>query len=191
MIDLGKVYPRLKQIIEGDSALETTDGKVIELDVEDSPVMQEYIDGLQVAYALDEGSYFRFIANKDMTDGLAVDELHEAAMENMYTVISEQLGFQGDPEDVIMITNGGDYESTMLLVDDGFWDQIKEIMAGGYHVAVPARDILLIAPESNPKSIERLGEMIDNFFTNPEANGLLVRNIYERENGSWTLVKTV
>lgn len=109
----------------------------------------------------------------------------------MYTVISEQLGFQGDPEDVIMITNGGDYEATMLLVDDGFWDQIKEIMAGGYYVAVPARDILLIAPESNPKSIERLGEMIDNFFTNPEANGLLVRNIYERENGSWTLVKTV
>lgn len=81
MIDLGKVYPRLKQIIEGNSVLETTDGKVIEIDVEDSPVMQEYIDGLQVAYALDEGSYFRFISNKDMTDGLAVDELHEAAME--------------------------------------------------------------------------------------------------------------
>lgn len=190
MIDLLKVYPRLKQVLEDDMVLETAENGTIKLAPEDSPVMLDFAEGLKIAYAIDEDSYFSLVLNRDMAD-VDIKDLHEAALENMYNEIREQLSYQGDPAEVIMITNGGNYEATMMLMDGGFWEQIEDIMGGDYYVAVPARDILLIAPKSNPGSIGRLTELINNFFDNPEASGLLVRNIYQRENNSWVFVQAV
>ncbi|WP_029903232.1 DUF1444 family protein [Prevotella sp. 10(H)] len=191
MIDLKKVFPRLKETYPDDAPvmLELQEGKNITLSQEDSPVMKPFADNLTISYAIDKGTHYEFIPNRDLSDELTIDMMHDAAMENMIDEIADNIQAHGDPADVLMITNGGNYEAAMLIWD-GIWPQIESIVGGELYAAVPARDVLYVAPKSNSQAIERLSELIKELFDTPNAQGLMVRHIYQRGENGWEVVVT-
>ncbi|SBW01616.1 DUF1444 family protein [uncultured Dysgonomonas sp.] len=190
MIDLKKVFPRLKETYSNDDpvTLEMQDGKTITLTEEDSPVMKPFAQNLTISYALDMGTHYQFVPNRDLSEELTIEMLHEAALENMIDEIADNIQAHGEPADVLMITNGGNYEAAMLIWND-IWSQIESVVGGELYVAVPARDVLYVAPKSNPDAIERLSNLIKRLFDEDEnAQGLMVRHIYKRGESGWEVV---
>lgn len=193
MIDLSKVFPRLKEIYnkgEKRISLVQPSGESITMTHDESPVMQPFAQNLSISYAIDMGTHYQFIANRDLTDEITMEKLYEVALKNMINEISQNIEAHGDKNDVMMITNGGNYEAAMLIWDD-IWPQIESVVGDELYVAVPARDLLYVAPKSNPNSIERLSGLIRKFFDeDEEAKGLMVRHIYERKDKKWEVVAT-
>ncbi len=110
---------------------------------------------------------------------MTIEKLHEAALQNMIDEIADNIQAHGDKTDVLMITNGGNYEAAMLIWDD-IWPQIESVVEGDFYIAVPARDVLYVAPKSNPDAISRLTELIQRLFKDETAQGLMVKHIYQR-----------
>jgi len=191
MIDLTKVFPRLKEIYKDDAPQEyvTKGGQTIEIPEEDSPVSKPFAQNLTVSYAIDMGSHYQFIPNRDLTDEVTIDQLHEAALQNMVDEIAENIQAHGDVTDVVMITNGGNYEAAMLIWED-IWPQIETVVGGDFYVAIPARDVLYVAPKSNPEAITRLNGLIQRLFDDETTHGLMVKHIYQRGENGWEVVAT-
>ncbi len=192
MIDLSKVYPRLKETYsdEEPKILLTHEGKEVTLSLDDSPIMKPFAQNLVVSYALDMGTHYQFISNKALSNDLTIERLHDAALKNMINEIAENIQAHGDKADVLMITNGGNYEAAMLIWDD-IWAQIEAAVGDDFYVAIPARDLLYISPKNNPDAIERLGGLIKKMFDESEdTQGLMVRHIYQRADNGWEVVAT-
>lgn len=193
MIDFTKVFPRIKETYhdgEERKSLVQPHGETVEIPFDASPVMKPLTKNLNVAYALDMETHYQFIANRDLSDEVTVEKLHEAALENMINEIGENIQAHGDKDDVMMITNGGNYEAALLIWND-IWTQIEAAVGDKLYIAVPARDLLYVAPRSNPNSIERLSGLIRKFFDEDEqAQGLLVRHIYKQGKDGWEVVAT-
>lgn len=193
MIDYTKVFPRIKEIYkdgESPKSLVKPTGKTIDMPFEASPVMQPLAKNLNIAYALDMGSHYQFIPNRDLSDEVTIEKLHEAALSNMINEIKDNIQAHGSTKEVMMITNGGNYEAAMLIWED-VWPQIESMAGGEVYVAVPARDLLYVAPQNNPNAIEQLSKLIRKLFDeDEEAQGLLVRHIYQKSNKGWEVVTT-
>jgi len=191
MIDLKKVFPRLKETYKDDAPVELQVGedKTITLSEEDSPVMRLFAQNLTISYAIDKGSHYEFIANRDLSDEVTIEMLHEAALQNMIDEIADHIQAHGDKTDALMITNGGNYEAAMLIWDD-IWSQIESVVEGDFYVAVPARDVLYVAPKNNPEAIPRLKELITRLFNDETAQGLMVKHIYQRGENGWEVAET-
>lgn len=191
MIDFSKVFPRLKETYNDDTPVELQVGedKTITLSKEDSPVMQPFAKNLTISYAIDMGTHYQFVANRDLSEEVTMEKLHEAALQNMIEEIKDNIQAHGDVEDVVMITNGGNYEAAML-VWDGIWSQIESVMKGDFYIAVPARDVLYVAPKSNLDAIARLSELVNKLFNGEDAHGLMVKHIYQRGKDGWEVVAT-
>jgi len=192
MIDLSKVFPRLKETFsDGEPiTLQVHEGDSITLTEEDSPAMKPFAQNLTISYAIDMGTHYQFIPNRDLSDKLTIDMLHDAALQNMIDEIADNIQAHGDKEDVLMITNGGNYEAAMLIWED-IWEQIESVVGGDFYVAVPARDVLYVAPKNNPDAIERISGLIRRLFDDAEnTHGLMVRHIYQRGNSGWKVIAT-
>ncbi|MDU1890225.1 MAG: DUF1444 family protein [Dysgonomonas sp.] len=189
MIDFSKVFPRIKATYPNEDITISLgqDGSELTLSYEDSPVMKTLVNNLVISYAIDHDTHYQFILNRDLSEDVTIDKLHEAAISNMINEIGDQIQAHGDPADVLMITNGGNYEATMLIWED-IWPQIESIVGDKIYIAVPARDVLYVAPQNNPASIDRLKELIDKLFNLDDAQGLLVKDIYELTDNGWKAI---
>jgi uncharacterized protein YtpQ (UPF0354 family) len=107
----------------------------------------------------------------------------------MTAEVWEKTEINGDPANIMMLTNGGNFEAAMLLVDD-MWENLEQVFNDEVCVAIPARDLLFIAGKNNPAGRESLRAIVRKFFDERETEGLLVRHIYARENKQWVLVET-
>ncbi len=97
--------------------------------------------------------------------GLELDRgtLRERAIENLMGLID---GYQirgGDG--LYMITAGGDYETSLLLVDQ-VWDSGTLEVEGDYVVAIPARDILIVTGSESGDALDRLRRMASDSAAN-------------------------
>jgi uncharacterized protein YtpQ (UPF0354 family) len=108
----------------------------------------------------------------------------------MFNAVAETTKVNGDPEHMMMVTNGGNYEAAMLLADY-MWEQLAPHFNGPICVAIPARDLLFVAAKTSHNGMEALRKAVKFYFDeNGDTQGLLVRHIYERENGGWKLLET-
>lgn len=193
VIDLSKVVPRMKAVYgkETIDPVPPTDpeSEHLKMSVEDSPVMEPLTTGLSIFYAMDMGNRYLLIQNRHLSSTITQEALHAAALTNMGREISDKTQVNGDPASVMMLTNGGNFEATMLLVD-GMWENLKEVFKDDICVAVPARDLLFIAGRNSGAGREGLRGLVRKFFDEQETKGLLVRHIYGREDGKWVLVET-
>ncbi|HBG98008.1 MAG TPA: hypothetical protein DDY29_04535 [Rhodobacteraceae bacterium] len=83
------------------------------------------------------------------TAGPSMAEIEQAAINNMAARLS-QVVLRGDDlaSDISMLVLDGSYESSLLLVP-ALWDDV-EAVAGPVAVAIPARDLIVFAPLSQP-----------------------------------------
>jgi len=189
-IDLNKVYPRIKGLYdEQNPDPSPLNHMELAVSIDDAPVIKPLAKGIGICYMLDEGDRFQVIQNKRLSEDLTIDRLHEAALKNMAAAIADKTEMDGDPTNVMMLTNGGDFEATMLLADF-LWSQIEPVFNDNVCVAIPTNDILFIAAKNNPEARESLRLAVRHYFENRETEGLIVRHIYERMNGEWIYVET-
>ena len=190
VVDLKKVVPRLKGIIS-DETPDPVDaaGQVFQASPDDSPVYKTFAQGLGVFYAMDMGTSYRLLQNRDLRGGITIEALHDAAMSNMVAEVGERTEIHGDAANIMMLTNGGNFEAAMMIAD-GIWESLGEMLKDQVCVAVPARDLLFISAKNNPAGRESLRQAVKKYFDDPKLTGHLVRHIYSRENGEWVLVET-
>lgn len=193
VLDLGRVVPRIKAVFGGDipdpSPRRTAEPAPLSLSEEDSPVMEPLTTGLAVFHALDQGDVYELLQNRHLSGEITRERLHEAALANLAQSVDGNVELHGEPSDVMMLTNGGNFEAAMLLLD-GLWENVRDIFQDDLCVAVPARDLLFVAGQNNARGRESLRAVVRNFFDEQQTEGLLVRHIYTRENKAWVVVET-
>jgi uncharacterized protein YtpQ (UPF0354 family) len=135
------------------------------------------------------GDNYLLLQNRHLTDGITQEKLHSAALANLAREVADRTELQGDPNQVLMVTNGGNFEATMLVAE-GFWERVKDVLGDDICVAVPARDLLFIAGRNNPEGRGRLRALVRKFFDEQETAGLLVRHIYGWEDAKWVVLET-
>ena len=190
LIDLSKVFPRLKGLYSD----ETPDpnrgaGGRMQLSMAESPVFDDFAKGLGLFYALDQGDRYLLLQNRHLSDTITREELRAAALKNLASEVECKTTLQGDPAGVMMITNGGNFEAAMMLLDD-IWINVEDMVKDEICVAVPARDLMFIAGRHNENARDSLRAMVSKFFNQERTPGAMVRHIYAREDGKWVVVET-
>jgi uncharacterized protein YtpQ (UPF0354 family) len=189
-VDLSKVYPRLKGIFTDDYPdPQHHKGPELEISESESPIYKPFASGLAVFYALDGGTSYQLLQNKHLSADLTIDKLHDAAMTNMAKAIADATEVNGDPKNVMMVTNGGNFEAIMMMADF-LWEQLDPVFNDTICVAVPARDLLFITAKNNLVGRESLRNIIRFYFDENETPGLITRHIYERTENGWNLLET-
>lgn len=112
---------------------------------------------LFLVYAQDTETGIRFLTKGDLKAlGMQQPEVRALAIRNLARLVPEIEVHRG--EQVAMVAAGGNYEASLLLLDD-FW----RIESGRSHAdlvfAVPARDLLLFADAADPAALMRLAEL--------------------------------
>ncbi|WP_158286530.1 DUF1444 family protein [Chitinophaga sp. S165] len=189
-IDLTKVFPKIKGLYEEDTPDPKPVERVIEMSHDDSPVYETISTGLGIFYVLDKGSHYSFLQNRDLSTTITLEKLHEIALNNLTEQVLDKTQLNGDPADIMMLVNGGNFEATMILVDR-LWSQVERLFNDQICIALPARDLLFISGRNNPVGRESLRAAVRKAFDSQDLEGALVRHIYARENNQWILIETV
>ena len=117
---------------------------------------------LVVFYAEDSPQNIRYLEAKDLAGAnIAQDNLRQLACENLMRLLPkiERHGSNG----VFMITAGGDYEASLLLIES-IWADLGKLVDGDVVVAIPTRDLLLVTGSHNAAGIRNVRELADKAF---------------------------
>ena len=126
-------------------------------------VTQQLLPGLIVGYALDSTRTMTYISPKQFEEWkISVEELHEAALENLITK-SETLQAHASPDEsgqvnLILIQTMDGYDASRILLP-GLHDHLREYLHSPFLAAIPNRDIL-ICFRNDPELVERLKPQI-------------------------------
>jgi uncharacterized protein YtpQ (UPF0354 family) len=191
-IDLSKVYPRLKKVFTIDYPDTQPNEEEPELTLQEaeSPISRSFAHELAIFYGIDTGYGYQLLQNRDLSNEITIDKIHDAALANMARSIADTMQVQGDPKNVMMLTNGGNFEATMMMTDF-LWEQLQPVVNDTICVAIPAKDLLFIAAKNNPAGRESLRKWVRFYFDeNDDTPGLTTRHIYERTETGWKLLET-
>ncbi|MCB1230740.1 MAG: DUF1444 family protein [Verrucomicrobiae bacterium] len=157
-IDPERIVPVIKDrgwLEEIEAAITQRDGNK-----EDLPdyVSERYNSELAIFYAEDSERNIRYLTEETFSElEIERDRLRDLAVQNLKRLIGGKVEVQGGGG-VFMITAGGDYEASLLLIDS-LWNSEAVPVDGDFVVAIPARDLLLVTGTGHAEAIERLREM--------------------------------
>lgn len=148
-----------------------------------------FIGCLRLAFGIDEGSHFVHLTEKQFFNLPLedADELAEIAIQNMMKSLEGEVQLKGNPEEVMVLQAGGNFEACFLLVDQ-FWEKIDEVIGGDVVAAVPTTGSLLISRLTNPAGMDKIREGIAH-FQQVASHPILSNEIYYRQlGGQWSVV---
>ena len=126
----------------------------VTLGPEDSPVVNPLAADLDVLYAYDLGPCFQILSARGLAAlGLTLEELHQAALENL-RALNLDIQAHGDELSGVIIA-GGNYEASLILLPE-LWDKIESVVKGNLVVSVPARDMVLFAGDAKQENLAQL-----------------------------------
>jgi uncharacterized protein YtpQ (UPF0354 family) len=123
-------------------------------------VYEDFSPELVILYAEDSPTNIRYLGPTDLElGGIDRKELRTLACGNLLRLLPkiERHGSNG----LYMITAGGDYEASLLLLDS-IWTDLKAEVQGEVVVAIPTRDLLLVTGSQFPQGIAKLKELAKN-----------------------------
>ena len=123
---------------------------------------EKYNDQLIIAYAEDKKEYIRYITDDDIKSlSVNKDLLKQTAIKNLdklLTSIQRQ-----DDDGVYMVTAGGDYEASIILLDKIFTKELLPVN-GDFVITIPNRDMLLVTGSNDKAGIARIREIAKKSF---------------------------
>ncbi len=160
----------------------------IEFPENQKPIVKPLYEDLILCFAVDEGNCYKILQKKifEKNPNLNEDILQEVSVNALIAEIGEEIRVNGDPDDIMMVTAGGNFEAAIILIDN-FWEQMHQIIKGNAVIAIPAKDLLFICKEDNQEAIQKLKEITKGYFDNPETQGLLSKALYLKESGNTAL----
>jgi len=144
-------------------------------------VYEDFSPDLIVLYAEDSAKNIRYLVPKDLELGkIERSELRTLACANLKRLLPkiECRGTNG----VFMVTAGGDYEASLLLLDSVWRDGQMEVK-GEVVVAIPTRDLLLVTGSQDPRGIEKVKRMAKEASTGGSYR--LTQKLFVYRNGKF------
>lgn len=175
-ISMSDIVPVVKDVGWLEEVAEFADGR----DVPEY-MQRPLADGLLVIYAEDTPSNIRYIGKRSIEEaGIDAASIDALSVRNLLNKLPEVevLGADG----LYMITAGGNYEASLLLVDE-IWSGSNFDVEGDIVVSVPSRDVLLV---SGSEETERLEELIDLAKSiHAESPYFITTTLYVRRDNRW------
>ena len=180
------IYPWIKVIIKDDEP--DTGGPVFELGIEDTPPTKHWLGDLMIFYAADTGSHFTILQKRHLPQDISIDELHQLAVENLQRDLTYTLhdtSFGG-----YMLTAGGNHEAGAICLP-GVWDWVLEHLNDNLIIAIPTKDLVLIAEECKTDVTANLKIFVHEIFKKDTRH--LTRNIFRLDKTSkkWEIIEKV
>ena len=159
-------------------------GQVIELPPEATPVVRRYGDDLCICYTVDCGKHYEYIQQCHLQqDGIDQDELHHIGLRNLRALVAERQARVQPYQGVFAFLMRGDFEASVILLDD-LWDgEFRKYVTGEYAAAIPARDMLAFCDSTSADGIAELRRIIER--VKPTGDHLLTNAVYVRRQSRW------
>jgi uncharacterized protein YtpQ (UPF0354 family) len=134
---------------------------------------------LVIVYAEDDPHRMRYLTIEDGA-GIGRAELRALAVANLKRLLPKiEMSTDGD---VSLISVGGDYEASLLLIDE-IWSGGQIKVNGDIVVAIPARDVLLVTGSRSRAGLKRVRELAAKFAA--EAPYRLTEALFVYRNGQF------
>ena len=160
--------------------LDYLDGLGDDAEIETRP----FAGDLMIAYVVDFPTHTSSISPDGMQDaGYDADSLHQLALQNLQTR-SADLTIEGSEAGIYFLTLDGYYENAMML-NAGLWDSVTD-QIGPVVVAVPARDLVMIAPQDNADAIGIMRKISDDVLR--DGAYTLSGALFSWADGRWSVV---
>lgn len=176
------------QVPDGESLTARITQPGIDMKPEDLPVMRATQGHFAVCYLIDEGSHYSFANHGQLkAAGLSLEELHRLAVGNLAALIGAKPGLAlHSGAGHHGLTMGGQFEASLVLVDD-LWDRtLAEHFPNGPLVAIPARDVLLFCDAKSREGLGHLRAAVARVTAG--GNHLLAEKVFARVAGQWRAV---
>lgn len=138
-----------------------------------------------VFYAIDEGDYYAY-ANMEELDmsGLTLDTLHTVGQHNLGRVVNGKPGLSLLPQGSFFgLAMGGQFEASLVLLDD-LWDSVlKEHTPNGAVVTIPARDMCVFCDSRSAEGIAELKRIAARVMKTGDHT--LADTLFIRKDGKW------
>ena len=139
---------------------------------------------LHIFYAEDTQLNLRYLSLKNLQEaGLEPKDLRVRAVANLRNLLTEVELREG--EAVHMISAGGTFEASLLLLDD-LWENFDLPLVGAPVVALPSRELLLVTGAEDEAGLAALREVAAKAAA--EASYRLTPDLFLRQDGSWILL---
>lgn len=194
--DVTQALPLIKNTLDTPIA----DGQVLEVnfkfpnnpDLNGLPIivmMVAYQNYFIVNYVVEKPDSYEHIGQDDMNEaGINASQLHQYAMENFRNLANNgrNARIHGKPEEgILAVTMGGDFESSLVLLDD-FWDKrIAGTFQDDYVIAILAKDLLFIVDRNNQQAMNHIRKMMAKFKA--EKGVIVSEYFYYRKDKRWQL----
>jgi uncharacterized protein YtpQ (UPF0354 family) len=127
-------------------------------------VYEDFNQDLVILYGEDSAKNIRYFRPEDLNVAkIEREELRPLACENLKRLLPkiECHGANG----LYMVTAGGDYEASLLLLDS-IWDGGQMEVSGDIVVAIPTRGVLLVTGSNDPNGITKVREIVQDAYSN-------------------------
>lgn len=142
-------------------------------------VTEPYNAELTILYAEDRPKSIRYLTPANLQElGIEAAELRPLAVANLRRLLPE-IELHQSPT-VTMITAGGSYEASLLLLDE-VWSGKVVPVEGEAVVSIPTRDLLLLTGTKTPGGIARLQEIATKSAS--ESSYRLTGTLFVRRDG--------
>jgi uncharacterized protein YtpQ (UPF0354 family) len=159
-------------------------GQVIELPPEATPVVRRYSEDLCICYVVDSGKHFEYVQHCHLRqDGIDEDELHRIGLINLRALVAQR-GARVQPyQGAFAFLMRGDFEASVILLDDLWNGEFRQFVTGEYAAAIPARDMLAFCDSASAEGVAELHRIIER--VQPTGDHLLTKDIHVRRDGKW------
>jgi uncharacterized protein YtpQ (UPF0354 family) len=152
---------------------------------EDSPIFRLLSDGLCICYVVDHENAYHYIQQRHISeDGISEEQLHEIGLRNL-TELASKRDLRVQPhQNIFGVLMGGDFESSLILLDQLWEQQFRQFVPGDYAVAVPNRDILAFCDSTSKTGLIELRQLIAKIHKTGDHP--ISDKIYVRRGNRWS-----
>ena len=167
------------------ASLPEGDDDAVVLSPEDSPIIRPLVDGLCVCYVVDEDDAFHYVQRRHLAkDGISEEQLHRIGLQNLLQIASSgNLRVQPCQNGVYGVLMGGNFESSLILLDHLWDDSFRQFVQGEYAVAIPNRDMLAFCDGGSKAGLDELRKLIERIHTSGDHP--TSERIYVRYENAW------
>jgi uncharacterized protein YtpQ (UPF0354 family) len=145
-----------------------------------SYIAEPFAGDIWIVYARDMKRGIAYLLPEDLPQmHMGLGDLRQVAVRNLGNRLPPVKRYGGGP--VFMMVAGGDYEASLLLLDD-IWDAQQEVVDGDILVAVPCRDLLVMTGTNSVEGKQKMHMMIDDAWQKgiyPVSKSVLLRKDHQ------------